>query len=379
MSVPFVDLTRYAPGFVDRWLERVRELTLGARFVGGEAVERLEARLAGLAGLPHAVGCANGTDALQLALRASGVAPGDRVLIPAMSFWATFEAVVNVGARPVTVDIDADDLQMDFGLFQDAVARFQPRAAVLVHLYGWCSARLDDFRAYCREHGLPLIEDGAQAWGVEWQGRPVFAGAELATLSFYPAKVLGGCGDAGAVLCAAGEVAATVRRLGNHGRASHHAHTAVGWNSRLDGLGAAWLELALDDLDERLAGRRRIAGRYRRELGARGWRIAGPPEGCVENGYLNVLRVEPDRRPAVEARLREQGIGFGCCYPHALHAQPGAAGHLAGAVGGARAEGLGASVLNLPLFAGMREDELDRVVGALGVPPARIQTPPSRV
>ncbi len=365
MTVPFVDLTRYEPGFLDRWLDRVREITLGARFVGGVAVERLESRLAAVSGLPHAVGCANGTDALQLALGAVGVGPGDHVLIPDMTFWATFEAVVNAGARPVTVDIDPADLQMDFALFRAAVEPFHPRAAVLVHLYGWCSARLDDFRDFCRDRGLPLIEDGAQAWGALWQGRSIFAEADIATVSFYPAKVLGGCGDGGAVLCAAGDVAERVRRLGNHGRMAHDVHGTVGWNSRLDGLTAAWLDLTLDVLNARLAARRRVAACYRAALRAQGWEVAGAPEGCVENGYVNVTLVEPAARPAVEACLREQGVGFGKLYPLAIHAQPGAAAHLAGSVEGARAEWLGRSVLNVPLFAGIRDDEVARVVEAM--------------
>lgn len=367
-TIPFIDLTRYETGFLDRWLDRVREVTLGARFVGGVEVVRLETRLAKAAGVAHAVACANGTDALQLALRAVGVGPGDHVLIPDMTFWATFEAVVNVGARPVTVDIDPADLQMDFALFRDAVERFRPRAAILVHLYGWGSARLGEFRAWCRLHGLPLVEDGAQAWGAEWRKRPVFTDADLATVSFYPAKVLGGCGDAGVVLCGDGDLAERLRRLGNHGRTAHDVHAAVGWNSRLDGLNAAWLDLSLDFLEGRLASRRWAAASYRDALGARGWRVAGPPEGWAENGYLNVVLVDPEARPAVEERLRAGGIGFGNVYPLAIHAQPGAAGWLAGSVGGGEAERLGRSVLNLPLFAGIRADEVARVVEVMGCP-----------
>jgi len=362
VNVPFIDLQRFEDGYLDRWLDRVRDVTLNTRFVGGADVARLEARLAAAAGVPHVVGCANGTDALQLALRALGVGPGDVVLIPDATFWATFEAVVNVGAGVVTVDIDAADLQMSFDLFAAAAKRRHPKAAILTHLYGWGSARLDDFRAFCRDRDLPLVEDGAQAWGVTWQGRPIFEGAEVATVSFYPAKVLGGCGDAGAVLCASADVADRVRRLGNHGRTSHYAHGLVGWNSRLDGLNAAWLDLAMDYLDVRMASRRAAASRYRAALAAQGWRVAAPPAGYTENGYLNVVLVEPDLRPVVEDALRVAGIGFGNIYPGAMSRQPGAAEHLAAIVGSAHADRLARSVLNLPLFAYIRDDEVDRVI-----------------
>ena len=365
MAVPFIDLRRFEPGFLDRWAETCREVSAETRFVGGPDVARLEARLAEEAGVAAAVGCANGTDALQLALRAVGVGPGDRVLIPDATFWATLEAVINCGARPVTVDIDDDDLQMDFELFSDAVDRYRPAAAILVHLYGWGSSRLDEFRAFCRQQPLPLIEDAAQAWAVEWRGASIFRDAQVATLSFYPAKVLGACGDAGAVLVADDGLAGRVRCLGNHGRTGHYDHGLVGWNSRLAGLDAAYLSLCLDYLPERLASRRRAAERYRRRLAGLDLRAVAAPAGYRENGYLNVCLIDPERRPAVEAVLTEHGIGFGNVYPTAISKQPGAGGNLQAAVGGERADILARSVLNLPLFAHITDDEIDEVIGVV--------------
>lgn len=366
MSVPFIDLQRFEPGFMERWLDRVRDITVHTRFVGGPDVARLEARLAAAAEAPAVVACANGTDALQLALRAVGVGPGDVVVIPDATFWATFEAVVNVGARVVTVDIDPIDLQMDFDAFVRAVDAHRPKAAILVHLYGWGSRRLDDFRTFCRSRGIPLVEDGAQSWGVRWHGRSIYAGALVSTVSFYPAKVLGACGDAGAVVCSTAELAATVRMLANHGRTDHYAHGAVGWNSRMSGFDAAWLDLCLDHLDARLAARRRVAERYQEQLPPLGVRVVGPPPGFVENGYLNVTLHDPAGRPALEAALKARGIGYGTVYPGSMRTQPGAAGHLVAAVGGAEADRLAHGVLNLPLFAGMTDTEVDEVVAAVG-------------
>lgn len=365
MPVPFIDLRRFEPDFLDRWNAKCAEISRNTAFISGPEATALEATLARKTGCSAAVACANGTDALQLALRAAGVGEGDRVAIPDATFWATFEAVVNVGARPVTVDIDLEDLQMDFDLFRTALDEYRPKAAILVHLYGWGSRRLDDFRQLCRERGVILIEDGAQCWGVEWKGASIYRDAYMSTVSFYPAKVLGACGDAGAVMCSTKDLADTVRMLGNHGRTSHYGHGLVGWNSRISGFDAAYLNLCLEYLDARLDTRRSAAEWYREELAKLDVRLVGPPEGYRENGYLNVTLHEPDARPRIEAVLKAAGIGFGNVYPGAMSKQPGAPPFTAGRVGGERAEWLGRAVLNLPLFAYIRREELQEVLAAV--------------
>lgn len=362
MAVPFIDLKRFEPDFLERWHERVRDVTANTRFVGGPDVAKLEARLRDDTGVAEVVTCANGTDAIQLALRAVGVGDGDRVLIPDATFWATFEAVVNVGARPVTVDIDRRDLQMDFDLFASAIAEHRPKAAILVNLYGWGSARLADFRRLCAEKGLPLIEDTAQGYASTWRGESLFKGAFISTTSFYPAKVLGACGDAGAVFCSSKDQAAKVRRLGNHGRTSHYAYGEVGWNSRLGGLEGSWLELCMDYLPARIESRRRAAQWYQAELKKLDVEVVVPPADYVENGYLNVMLVDPEVRPKIEATLKENGIGFGNVYPGSMSTQPGAEGFIAGRVGGAVAEWQARAVLNLPLFAYLKDSELEEVM-----------------
>lgn len=369
MSVPFIDLQRFEPDFLDRWAAVCADVSAKTQFISGPEATRLERSLAARGGVPEVVACANGTDALQLALRALGVGPGDLVVIPDATFWATFEAVVNVGARVVTVDIDRRDLQMDYELFVSACERHRPKAAILVHLYGWGSARLDDYRAFCRERGIHLIEDGAQSFDVAWQGRPIYEGAEVATVSFYPAKVLGACGDAGAVYCGSAELATTVRRLSNHGRTSHYEHGLVGWNSRIGGFDAAYLNLCLEYLPQRLASRRAAAARYRERLAGR-LAVVAPPAGYEENGYLNVILLDPAERPRYEEALRARGIGFGNVYPGAMSAQPAAAAHLEARFGGQNAERLSRGVLNLPLFAYIREEEIDEAIAAIAALPA---------
>ena len=365
MGVPFIDLQRFEPGFLDRWADRCRQLSQNTQFVGGPPVAALENRLAETLEVRHAIGCANGTDALQLALRAADVGPGDRVAIPDATFWATFEAVVNVGARVVTVDIDPTDLHMDLDALTRAFDTFAPKAVILVHLYGWGSSRLDALRALCRDRDVTLVEDGAQAVGVRWNGAAIYRDATLATISFYPAKVLGACGDAGAVVCRDDALASTLRTLGNHGRTGHYEHGLVGWNSRMGGFDAAFLELSMDHLEARLGDRRRWAARYRERLAPLGITVAAPPAGFEENGYLNVCLVPARARTDIEDVLRRRGVGFANVYPGAMSDQPAAADHLDGSCGGEHARWLAASVLNLPLFAGMTEAEHDEVVDAM--------------
>lgn len=365
MPVPFIDLKRFEDDFSARWATKCEEISRNTMFVGGPEAVRLEERLRDRSGAASVVGCANGTDALQLALRAVGVGPGDVVLLPDATFWATFEAVVNVGAHPVTVDIDMRDLQLDYDLFLEAVETHKPKAVMITHLYGWASARLSEFRAFCQQNALPLVEDGAQAFDVEINGESIFKGAHVATISFYPAKVLGACGDAGAVYCSTEEMGNIIRQLGNHGRSTHYGHTLVGWNSRMGGFDAAYLNLCLDYIDDRIASRRAVTARYREAFTRHGICHVGPPAGQLENGYLSVALVDAEKRDAITAHLKEKGIGFGIVYPGSMSTQPGAAGFLHGKVGGERSDKLSQTVINLPVFAYMRDEEVEECINAL--------------
>lgn len=369
--VPFIDITRTEKGFRERWLATVAAMTDKAQFVGGAAVASLEARLTERVGLGHAIGCANGTDAIQLALRALGVGRGDRVLVPDMTFWATFEAVVNVNAEPVTIDVSLTDGGVDISAFEEALIQAKPKAAIIAHLYGWGSAHLNDLRALCAKHGVSLVEDGAQCFGVSWRGKSIYAGAQIATTSFYPAKVLGAAGDGGAVFTNDGALADRVRMLANHGRTAHYGYGEVGWNSRLDALQAAFLEISLDYVDARIASRRASARYYREHLAALGLPAMDVPAGYEENGYCNVILI-PDtaRKTRIEMALKDRSVGFGNIYPGPMAVQPGAKAYLKGHYGGDAAAQLCAQVLNLPLFPYMTQAELDEVLDAVRSVPA---------
>ncbi|MCB1174989.1 MAG: DegT/DnrJ/EryC1/StrS family aminotransferase [Leptospiraceae bacterium] len=362
MSVPFIDLQRFEDGFLDDWSAVVAEMSRNTAFMGGPAVQQLESNVAAACQTQHAIGCGNGTDALQIALRAAGVEAGDVVLVPDLTFWATYEAIVNNGAKPVTVDVNRADLQMDFDLFCAAVEKYKPKAALLVHLYGWGTGRLQEFRAFSQKNNVALVEDGAQAWGVQYKGQSIYKEAQIATISFYPAKVYGAAGDAGAVLTNDSETAKQIRSIGNHGRSEHYSYDYVGWNSRMDSLQAAWLNLGYGHLEARLSSRRQVAALYRAALQGK-YECLAPPTDYTENGYLNCILLESAaRRDTITASLKEKGIGFGIVYPEPMSVQNGAGKYLHAKVGGDTAAAVCQQILNLPLFAYMRDDEVNQVI-----------------
>lgn len=371
MAVPFIDLSRLVARIRGEVLADWTECLDKCEFVGGPRVGAVERKLAAVLSVPNVVSCANGTDALLVALQAVGVKRGMKVALPNLTFWATFEAVAQLGAIPVLVDIDADDLQVDLDQLRSAHDAHRFEALMLVHLYGWTSARLLEIRAFCKERNISIVEDGAQCFGVEAFGEPVLAKADIATLSFYPAKVVGGAMDGGAITVQSKEHEAFLRSICNHGRSDHYSYAHVGWNSRMGALQAAFLSRVLDELPVILASRRKSAGWYRERFGSdpaasKRVRVFGPPAGVVENGYLNVITVEGKRGQEVVDALRAAGIGAARTYPETMDAQPPAkaAGAIAhGDLG--RSKAFCENVVNLPLFYGMRDDEHEAAARAL--------------
>ena len=360
-SVPYSAIDRFEPTFIENWMKRVETITRNTQYIGGEWIKKLESRLAHEAGTKEARVCANGTDAIQLALRALGVGEGDIVLVPDSTFWATFEAVCNVGARPVTVDICPQDLHLTAALVAEAIEKFSPKAVILVHLYGWVAKETRQIRQLCQDRGVFLIEDSAQAWGTTIDNESVFSGALVSTTSFYPGKVLGGAGDGGAVLTQDSELATKMHLLANHGRHGKYQFHNVGWNSRLDVLQCAYLDLCLDFISQRIASRQYAAEWYRNHIQSSAIQFRGPAANTTENGYISVAFVDSAKREKLMRGLAEVNIGYGVVYPSPMSAQPGADGWIAGKLSHGNTAQVCESIINLPCFAGMQQNELEYV------------------
>ncbi|MFO0736068.1 MAG: DegT/DnrJ/EryC1/StrS family aminotransferase [Labilithrix sp.] len=367
MPVPFIDLSRLVSRVKADVLPAWQECLDKCEFVGGPRVTALEKKLSGVLGVKHTVACANGTDALVVGLQGLGVKRGMKVALPNLTFWATFEAIVQLGATPVLVDVDPDDLQISFSELQSAHEAHRFDAAILVHLFGWTSARLAEIRAFCKERNVALLEDGAQCFGVEWNGKPVLAEAEVATLSFYPAKVVGGAQDGGAITTISETREQLIRSLCNHGRSDHYSYAHVGWNSRMGAPNAAFIGRLLDEVPAILESRRAAAQIYRERFASDARvRVFGPPPGVKENGYLNVMTVDGKKGADLVTALKSAGIGAARTYPETMDIQPpvkatGAILHGDLAVSKRFCE----SVVNLPLFYGITAAECEEAAAAL--------------
>lgn len=364
-QIPLVDLKAAHAEVVDEVRAGFERVMADTAFIGGEEVREFEREYARFAGVEHCVGVANGTDALELALRASGVRAGDEVVLPANTFIATAGAVARFGAVPVLADCLPDSLLIDPDAALAAVSQ-ATRAVVPVHLHGQCADVAELVGA------LPVrvrvVEDAAQSQGASRDGRTPGTGGVAAT-SFYPGKNLGAYGDAGAVLTDDEELAAVVRALANHGGVAKYRHDLAGFNSRLDGLQAVVLRAKLARLAAGNAARRAAADRYHAllaDLAAAG-RLVLPvtAEGNTHVWHLYVVRLRGADRDAVVGKLNAEGVGAGVHYPAPVHLTPAFAhlGHRRGDF--PHAEDAADRMLSLPLFPQITPQQQQRVVDLL--------------
>jgi dTDP-4-amino-4,6-dideoxygalactose transaminase len=364
-KVSFIDL-RTEDNFQENVLKRWSSSLANSSFIDGPACKELNERICEFTQAKFFVGCANGTDAIQIALRAVGVGPGDKVILPDFTFWATYEAVINVGATPILIDISEDDMQADFNIFCEAAAKHSPKAAILVHLYGWCSSRIMDFRDFCKRKNIFLIEDGAQSLGTTFEGESLNKRAFLATTSFYPAKVLGAAGDAGGIFTNDEKIAKICSQLANHGRSSHYGYEFIGWNSRLDEVQAHYVCESLLNLPARISSRLDGEKMYKNFFETQTnlpVEMKNAPKGVGNNGYLQVSLAKTSAKEIIES-LKQFSIGAGNVYPTPISAQiPASKCELFAP--DKIAYHIAPKVVNLPLFPYIQKEEIDYVCECL--------------
>lgn len=347
LNVPLVDLKAQYQSIRAEIDSTVARILASAWFVGGPELSSFENEFAAYCERDHCVGVNSGTDALGLALAALGVGPGDEVITVSHTFFATAEAILRLGAKPVFVDVVPETLLMNTDELAGAVTA-KTRAIVPVHLYGQM-VPMQPVRELADEHGLKVVEDAAQAAGARQATRPAGSFGDAAAFSFYPGKNLGAYGDGGAVVTSDPQVADAVRRQSDHGRVDKYRHTQVGDNSRLDALQAAVLRVKLPHLDTWNARRRQLAAMYDEALTTSHLAIREENESTY---HLYVARVR-ERDRALEA-LREAGIGAGVHYPVPVHKQPAID---SGAVLPVT-ERIAGEILSLPMYAEMPEEAI---------------------
>jgi dTDP-3-amino-3,4,6-trideoxy-alpha-D-glucose transaminase len=362
-SVPLLRLDNSDPELVAELLEVVARVASTGAFTMGDELEAFEQDFAAYCGAPHAIGVSSGTEALVLALRALGIGRGDEVIVPANSFIATAEAVVLAGAEPVLVDVDPETALITADLIAEHISP-RTRCIIPVHLCGR-TVDLDPIVALARRAGVAVVEDTAQAHGALYRGRRVGTIGDVGCFSFYPTKNLGGWGDGGAVITADAGLADTVKLLRSHGEKPRYHHRIVGTTARLDALQAAILRVKLGRLEGWNDSRRRLAARLDEGLHTG---VVSPPAAASEDGdhVYHLYVVRSDERDALREHLAERGIASAIHYPVPIH-RTDAFAHL-GLGPGSRpvTEELTRTILTLPLWPTMADEEVDAVIEAVG-------------
>jgi dTDP-4-amino-4,6-dideoxygalactose transaminase len=357
LTIPLVDLKAAFAPIRAEVLRAVEEVLDGMQLFLGPNVVALEAALARYCEATAGIGVASGTDALLLALRACGIGPGDEVVLPALTFFATAEAVVHAGALPVFVDVDDETLTIDPAAVRAALTP-RTRAIVPVHLHG-APADMDALLEIARAHGLLVIEDAAQAHGARYRGRRCGSLGDAGCFSFYVTKNLGGYGEGGLVTTSDEEIARRVRLLRDHGHVDKRTHVEIGYNARLDEIQAAILRVKLRGLEDGNARRRQIAERYVGRLRAAGIRSSSTCAGGESVHHVFAVRVA--ERDELAAWLRSRGIGTGVHYAVPVHRQP-ALRPLSGRVHELPVtERACRELLSLPMYPELTDEQVDLV------------------
>jgi dTDP-4-amino-4,6-dideoxygalactose transaminase len=361
MKVPFVDLRSEHQALRDELNEAIQRVMDRCDFALGQDVARFEEEFAAFCGTRYAVGVDSGLSALELALRAFGIGPGDEVIVPAHTFIATAAAVTFAGAQPVLVDADPTTYNIDTSRIEAAITP-RTRAILPVHLYG-LPADMDAILELADRHGLIVIEDACQAHGAYYKGRRAGSLGHAAAFSFYPTKNLGGCGDAGMLVTDDGAVVEQVRAMRNCGQRQKYIHELAPFNHRMDTLQAAVLRVKLRYLEEWIGVRRRNAALYTELLA--GSDVITPVETPEATHVYHLYVIRTPQRDALQAHLQAHGIGAAIHYPVPIHLQPFYDGNGYQRGQFPMTERLCDEVLSLPMFPGMTAEQVAGVVNAV--------------
>ena len=368
MNVPQLDLKQQYSAIKPELDAAVARVLDSGYFIMGPEVQAFEQEVARHCGVPHAIGVASGTDALLLSLRALGVGPGDKVLLPSFTFFATAGAVCNVGATPVFVDIDPQTYNIDpqalaHRLQRDPELQSQAKAILPVHLYGQM-ADMEAIGSVAQEFGLFVVEDAAQAIGATRHGQQAGTLGDTGCFSFFPSKNLGACGDGGMIITHDEALAEKLRVLRVHGSKPKYYHSMVGYNSRLDALQAAILRVKLTHLERWSSERREKATAYNERFA--NVEAIGTPSAAQGNTHIyHQYTVRTEQRDALAAHLKAQGIGNSVYYPLPLHLQACFAdlGYHEGGL--PHTELACQQVLSLPMFPELTTEQIETVVEAV--------------
>ncbi|HKW24226.1 MAG TPA: DegT/DnrJ/EryC1/StrS family aminotransferase [Terriglobales bacterium] len=362
LRVPLLDLKAQYASIRDEVQSALAEVFESQQFILGPQLRALESEIAAYVAARFAIGVGSGTDALLLTLRAFGIGPGDEVIVPAFTFFATAECVSLLGASPVFADIQPDTFTLDP---EDTAAKIteRTRAIIPVHLYGQ-AANMEPILELARRHALHIIEDNAQALGATYYGQRTGSLADAGCLSFYPTKNLGGWGDGGMVVTDSEQLAQRLRSLRDHGTSSKYRSQEIGWNSRLDEIQSAVLRVKLLHLDGWNRQRRDHAATYDNLL-KRLPKIVTPGLGGWGEHVFHQYTIRIPERDAVQKALSEQGITTGIYYPVPLHLQPAYASLAYKSGSLPESERAAAEVLSLPIYQELSHDQIAQVVRTL--------------
>ena len=354
MKVPLLDLRAQYDTIRAEVDDAVRGVMESCHFIGGPEITGLESEVARYSQSAHAVACASGTDAILLALWVLGIGPGDEVICPSYTFFATAGTVANNGATPVFLDVDPKTYNIDTHLLEAAITP-RTKAVVAVSLFGQC-ADIPAIKAVCDKHQLFLIEDAAQSIGSEWEGKRSGSMCDFGTFSFFPSKNLGGVGDGGMIVTQDAELADKVRLLCNHGAKPKYHHSVVGTNSRLDALQAAVLRVKLRHLDRWSEQRAKNAALYNRLFD--GSKVGTPHHDARTRHIYNQYVIRVARRDELKKQLAERNIGCEVYYPVPLHLQKCFA-HLGYKTGSMPvSEAAANETLALPIYPELTEEQI---------------------